>query len=235
MSRLNSCIILSLNLLLVLSAFGQEKRDTLSKQDTTKVEEYLVEMVKDTLQIQLDEVWLLPRLNFESEEARKEYLKTKRRVYKVYPFAVLAAERLAVVNDLLETLPNNRSRRIYLRRAEKFMQEEFTDTLKTFTRSEGRILFKLIHRQTGYTTFELIKEYRSGWKAFWFNTAASVYDLSMKQTYNPYTEREDFYIEDILQNAFRNGRLEEQEPAIFIDLRELYKAWPENQNLHIPE
>lgn len=235
MLRLYSCIILSLNLLLVLSAFGQETRDTLSKQDTTKVEEYLVEMVKDTLQIQLDEVWLLPRLNFESEEARKEYLKTKRRVYKVYPFAVLAAERLAVVNDLLETLSNNRSRRIYLRRAEKFMQEEFTDTLKTFTRSEGRILFKLIHRQTGYTTFELIKEYRSGWKAFWFNTAASVYDLSMKQTYNPYTEREDFYIEDILQNAFRNGRLEEQEPAIFIDLRELYKAWPENQNLHIPE
>ena len=78
-----------------------------------------------------------------------------------------------------------------------------------------------------FGTFELIKEYRSGWNAFWYNTAASVYDLTMKQTYEPYTEKEDFYIEDILQNAFRMGRLEEQEPAIPIDLREVYRAWPE--------
>jgi len=235
MLRLYSSIILLFNILLVFSAFGQVKQDTITKQDSTKVEEYLVSRVEDTLQIQLDEVWLLPKLNFESDEARKEYLKTRRRVYKVYPFAVLAAERLTVINDLLETLPNNRSKRIYLRRAEKFMKEEFMDTLKTFTRSEGRILFKLVHRQTGHTTFELIKEYRSGWKAFWFNTAASVYDLTMKQTYEPYTEREDFYIEDILQNAFRNERLEEQDPAIFIDLRELYNTWPENQGLSNPD
>lgn len=235
MSRLTICFILVWSMFSVLISYGQERKDTLYKKDSTYVDGYIVGKVKDTLEIELDEVWLLPKINFESKQARREYLKTKRRVYKVYPFAVLAAERLEVVNDLLETLPNNRSRRVYLRRAEKFMQEEFTDTLKTFTRSEGRILFKLVHRQTGYTTFELVKEYRSGWKAFWFNTAASVYDLSMKQTYEPYTEKEDFYIEDILQNAFRIGRLEEQDPAVIIDLLEMYNSWQEKEETPHPE
>ena len=212
----------------VLAIYGQEKRDTLSKEENTRLNDaYLITKDRDTLSIMLNEVWLLPKLRFDSEATRKDYLITRRRVYKVYPFATLAAERLAIVEDLLETLPNNRSRRVYLRRAQKYMQEEFTDTLKTFTRSEGRILFKMIHRQTGQTTFDLIKEYRSGWNAFWYNTAASVYDLTMKQTYDPYAEKEDFYIEDILQNAFRNERLKEQEPAVPIDLREMYKAWPE--------
>lgn len=229
MSRLTICFTLMWSLFPVLVMYGQERKDTLPKRDSSQIDGYFVDKVKDTLEITLDEVWLFPKITFESEQARREYLKTKRRVYKVYPFAVLAAERLEVINDLLETLPNNRSRRVYLRRAEKFMQEEFTDTLKTFTRSEGRILFKLIHRQTGSTTFELIKEYRSGWKAFWFNTAASVYDLTMKQTYEPYTEREDFYIEDILQNAFIIGRLEEQDPAIFIDLLAMYNSWQEKE------
>lgn len=228
MSRFCIYIFLALTVLSVPAIHGQEKRDTLSKEEKTRLNDaYLITKDKDTLSIKLDEVWLLPKLRFDSEAARKDYLITRRRVYKVYPFATLAAERLAVVEDLLQTLPNNRSRRVYLRRAQKYMQEEFTDTLKTFTRSEGRILFKLIHRQTGQTTFDLIKEYRSGWKAFWYNTAASVYDLTMKQAYDPYSEKEDFYIEDILQNAFKNERLKEQEAATPIDLREMYKAWPE--------
>lgn len=228
MSRLCIYIFLAVNVLFVLVIYGQENRDTLYKEEKIGGNDrYLITKREDTLSIRLEEVWLLPKLRFDSEEARRNYLITRRRVYKVYPFATLAAERLVVVENLLETLPNNRSRRIYLRRAQKYMQEEFTDTLKSFTRSEGRILFKLIHRQTGQTTFDLIKEYRSGWNAFWYNTAASVYDLTMKQKYDPYTEKEDFYIEDILQNAFREERLEEQEPAIIIDLKEMYRVWPE--------
>lgn len=206
--------------------YGQVKRDTLYN-DKKEVEEesYLIKKEKDTLQIELDDIWLIPKIHFSSAEERRNYLITRRRVYKVYPFATLAAERMEVIDELLETLPNKRSRRVYLRRAQKFMQEEFTDTLKSFTRSEGRILFKLIYRQTGQTTFELIKEYRSGWNAFWFNTAASAFDLSMKQAFDPYADKEDYYIEDILQRAFGNGRLEEQDPAIPVDLREMYNIW----------
>lgn len=221
-------IVVVLNTFACLSMYGQEKKDTLFNKRNPIIEEgVLVRKEKDTLQIKLDDIWLIPKIQFSSAEARKDYLITRRRVYKVYPFAALAAERMQVVDDLLETLPDKHSKKVYLRRAQNFMQEEFTDTLKNFTRSEGRILFKLIYRQTGQTTFELIKEYRSGWNAFWFNTAASVYDLSMKQTFDPYTDKEDYYIEDILQRAFGNGRLEEQDPATIIDLREMYSIWRE--------
>src|SRR5699024_1440955 len=105
------------------------------------------------------------------------------------------------------------------------MEEEFAYTLKSFTRSEGRILFKLIYRQTGYTVFELIKEYRSGWNAFWYNTAASMYDLTMKQKYDPIENKEDYYIEDILQNAFVENILIEQEAQVPIDLQKIYLKW----------
>lgn len=227
MSSIHLYIIIVLTSFFSLAVYGQEKNDTIYKDSiSNRMDDwFLTKIENDTMQIALDDIWLLPRMHFESEEARREYLITRRRVYKVYPFATLAADRLETVNDLLETLPNKQSRKTYLRRAQKFMREEFEDTLKNFTRSEGRILFKLIHRQTGYTTYELVKEYRSGWNAFWYNTAASVYDLTMKQKYDPYNEKEDYYIEDILQRAYGNGRLEEQEPAIPINLREIYESW----------
>lgn len=213
-----------LYLLVEVSVFAQEKKDSIPIREEEQ-DWYFIKQVNDTLQIDLEPIWLFPRISFESEKERREYLIAQRRVYKVYPYAVLAAERLAAVNNVLDSLSNKRAKKTYLKRAQKFMQEEFTDTLKNFTRSEGRILFKLIYRQTGYTTFELIKEYRSGWNAFWYNTAAAVYNLTMKQTYNPIEDKEDYYIEDVLQRAFTNGRLEEQPPAIPIELQQIYEHW----------
>jgi len=85
------------------------------------------------------------------------------------------------------------------------MEQEFTDQLKKLTRTEGRILIKLMHRQTGIVTYDLVKDYRSGWKAFWYNTTANVFKLSLKDTYDPMNNDEDFLIEDILQRAFVAG------------------------------
>ena len=90
------------------------------------------------------------------------------------------------------------------------MEGEFTEQLKKLTKTEGRILIKLIHRQTGETMYELIKEYRSGWKAFWYNTTAKLFKLSLKDKYDPANIKEDYLIEDVLQRAFVNGVLKEQ-------------------------
>ena len=97
------------------------------------------------------------------------------------------------------------------------MEGEFTDELKKMTRTEGKILIKLIHRQTGLTAFDLVKEYRNGWKAFWYNTTAKVFKLSLKSEYKPETEAIDFLVEDILQRSFADGRLEEQKARLQID------------------
>ncbi|MGB0199020.1 MAG: DUF4294 domain-containing protein, partial [Flavobacteriaceae bacterium] len=66
------------------------------------------------------------------------------------------------------------------KQVEKYLQGEFTDELKKLTRSEGRILVKLIHRETGTTTHALVKELRSGWRAFLYQTTAKMFDIDLK-------------------------------------------------------
>jgi len=75
----------------------------------------------------------------------------------------------------------------------------------------------LIHRQTGITAFELVKNLRSGWSAFWMNNTAKVFDLELKAKFDPENVIQDFYVEDILINEFKKEGLEEQESAISFD------------------
>ncbi len=84
---------------------------------------------------------------------------------------------------------------------------------------------ELIHRQTGNTTFELVKELRNGWRAFWFNNTASLFDLSLKKPFDPYNEKEDYLVEDVLQRSFQSGRLERQKSALNLDFFELTNKW----------
>ena len=90
------------------------------------------------------------------------------------------------------------------------------------TRTEGRVLLKLIHRQTGKTTFSQIKELKSGWNAFWYNTTANLFKLSLKKEYNPLFNNEDFLIEDVLQRAFIQERLKEKQSKVPINIDKMY-------------
>uniref|UniRef100_UPI002623FC11 DUF4294 domain-containing protein n=1 Tax=uncultured Tenacibaculum sp. TaxID=174713 RepID=UPI002623FC11 len=91
------------------------------------------------------------------------------------------------------------------------------DQIKKMTRTEGRLLIKLIHRQTGKTVFNNIREFRSGWKAFWYNTTANVFKLSLKDEYHPESVNEDYLVEDVLQRAFIDESLEPQPSKLEID------------------
>ncbi|MEY8848609.1 DUF4294 domain-containing protein [Psychroserpens sp. XS_ASV72] len=198
-------------------------------QDSTEVEYILIE--GDSIPkraIDLNEVLLLQRLKFDSKEDRIKYLILKRKTIKVYPYAKLAAERLVSLNERLATLDSKRDKRRYAKIIQKYIEEEFSAELKKLTRTEGQILVKLIHRQTGSTAFDLIKELRSGWRAFWFNTTASLFDISLKREFDPINVKEDFLIEDILERAFQDGRLKRQEPALEFDYYDLTDKWVNN-------
>ncbi|MDA9335976.1 DUF4294 domain-containing protein, partial [Flavobacteriaceae bacterium] len=134
----------------------------------------------------------------------------QRKTIKVYPYAKLASERLESLNDRLSNLKRPRKRKKYTRLIQKFIEDEFAEKLKKLTKTEGQILIKLIHRQTGETAFDLIKSLRSGWRAFWYNNTAQLFDMSLKIPFDPWTSEEDYLIEDILQRQFQNGRLEYQ-------------------------
>ena len=175
--------------------------------------------------IDLEEVVILPRLRLNTNEERRRYLILQRKTLKVYPYAKLAAERLETLNARMAGVKSKRQRKKYTRMVQKFVENEFADKLKKFTITEGQILIKLIHRQTGETAFDLIKELRSGWRAFWYNNTAKLFDMSLKIPFDPEMEEEDFLIEDILQRQFDKGNLEFQKSYKTFDLYALNKIW----------
>ncbi|MEO8773045.1 MAG: DUF4294 domain-containing protein [Gelidibacter sp.] len=197
-----------------------------AKQDSTVVEYYYIDGQSIPVSIiDLDPVVLINKLKYGSKEDRLRYLILKRRTIKVYPYAKLAAERLVELNIRLETLERKSDQRKYAKIIQKYIEDEFSAELKKLTRKEGQILVKLIHRQTGETTFQLIKDLRSGWRAFWFNNTAKLFDISLKEEFNPLLESEDYLIEDILERAFQNGQLDRQRSAFPIDYFELKAKW----------
>ena len=179
--------------------------------------------------ISLKEVVVFQPLRFKSREELKRYVILRRRVFRVYPYAKLAAERLTVLNERLENIESKRGRKKYLKRLEKFIYEEFEEELKKLSKSQGRILIRLVHRQTGSTTFDLVKERRTGWKALVYQTNASLFQLSLKDQYNPEEVLEDYLIEDILQRAFADQYLIEQPAAVEYDLNALYQLWKDKR------
>ena len=196
------------------------------EQDSTDYDYIIIE--GDSIPItaiNLDEVMLLHKLKFNSREDRRRYLILRRKTIKVYSYAKLAAERLESLNERLASLKKKRDKKRYAKRIQKYIEGEFSEELKKLTRTEGQILIKLIHRQTGRTTFSLIKELRSGWRAFWFNNTAKLFDISLKKEYDPLNEKEDYLIEDVLQRNFQSGLLERQKSPLNLDFFDLTEKW----------
>ena len=215
-------IIIILHLLMYRSSNAQMLVDSVYI-DTSFVHGDFIVFEGDTLLIELDEVHLLKKLKFKNRQDRRYYYWFMKKVHKAYPYAKLAQERLLVINKRLATIKSKQKRKRYTRRLQKHFEEEFTAQLKKLTRTEGRILIKLIHRQTGTTAYEMVKNLRNGWKAFWYQGTAKLFKLSLKNRYQPEFVNEDYLIEDILQRAFLNMKLEEQKPQIDFDFDEISK------------
>jgi len=175
--------------------------------------------------IQLDEVYIFGKLEFASYEDKLRYYILRRKTLKVYPYAKLASERLTELNDRLEKIESRSKRNRYTKMVQKYIEGEFSEELKKLTRTEGQILVKLIYRQTGETAYSLVKELRSGWRAFWYNSTAKMFDISIKEEFHPESVLEDYQIEDILQRAFAENRLEPQKSALDYDYASLTNKW----------
>lgn len=160
-----------------------------------------------------------------SPEEQKQFQILQNRVYKVYPYAKLASDRLTALNKGMARLSSNREKKKYFKIVEDYLNNEFEDRLKKLSRKQGQILVKLIHRQTGITTYELIKTLKSGFKAFVSNTTANLFDISLKTEYKPYEVNEDYLIETILVRAFESGRLLNQTPANPVNYDNLMEHW----------
>jgi hypothetical protein len=206
-------------LLIGLLLFAQEEKDSIPL-----LERYMI-FEGDTLLIELDEIFLLKTLKFKTDYDRRYYIWYRKKTLKAYPYAKLAADRLETLNERLDKIKSKRKKKEYIKVIQNYMEGEFTDQLKKLTRTEGEILIKLMHRQTGHTAYDLVKDYRSGWKAFWYNATANMFKLSLKDKYDPLHNKNDFIIEDVLQRAFTDGILQRQASKVEFDYYELGTSW----------
>ncbi len=223
---MRSFLIFIFSITFPLFGFSQKVTTQSSSRNKEIKLKYLVENDSTIVDpVKLEEVVLLSPMKFKSRLERREYLILKRKTRKVWPYATLAAERLQTLNKRLENLERKADKRRYTKIIQRYIEEEFTEELKKLTKTEGQILVKLMYRQTGETTFDIVRNLKSGWRAFWYNTTASLFNISLKEKYDPTNIKEDYYIEHILQRSFQRGILERQPAVDEINLINLKKKF----------
>jgi hypothetical protein len=126
----------------------------------------------------------------------KEHERMVRAVKKVYPLAKDAAHRLELLDEELRELERKRDQKAYMKAVEDALKREITPMLWKMTRYEGKILLKLIDRETDSTVFGIIKELRSGFTAGFYQALARLFGNNLKLEYNP--EGEDAVLEQIV-------------------------------------
>ena len=134
---------------------------------------------------------------FNNIEDERKYRRLVRDVKKAYPYAKVAGQRIKEYNDMLED-KNRRDKKKLMKEAEKNLKVEFKKDLENLTVNQGKILIKLIDRETGNSSYDLVKEYRGNLTAFFWQSFAVIYDdeLNMKTRYDK--EGTDKIIEDII-------------------------------------
>ncbi len=150
----------------------------------------------------LSEIHITAPMYFVSEKDRINFDRLVRNVKKVYPYAKLAGLKLKEYNDILAKAPNEIERRKIMKKAEAEIKEQFGDDLKKLTFSQGKILIKLLYRETGNTSYELVKELRGVFVAFFYQTFARLFGYNLKTSYDPTGEDKPI---EIIINLIEKG------------------------------
>ena len=183
-------------LLLSNSSFSQNIKDRIV---------YSTVIDGDTLLIiPLDEVKIKAKRTRKNMRHIRRTNRLIRYVKKVYPYAKIAGRKLQEYDSLLSTIESKSQRRKIMRQAEKEINEEFGGELRKLTINQGKILLKLIDRETGDTSFKLVRDLRGGFTAFFYQTFARLFTLNLKVKYDP--KGVDKKIEEIVQ-LIENGQL----------------------------
>lgn len=129
-------------------------------------------------------------------KAREKYLNLVKNLKAVFPYAKMAAFRLQLMEDNARTL-TGKERKEYIKQSEKAFKDEFSGYLKNLYRPQGQLLTKLVYRETGKTTYEILDEFTGPVETLLWSTTASVFGGDLKDTFDP---MEDYQIEYIIKS-----------------------------------
>jgi hypothetical protein len=158
--------------------------------------DYTSSIIDSLPHVFLKEVIIYPSQSTWSPRQQRQYSSLEKKVRKVYPMARLAAMKVAEYNRIYSNFKTEHERKAYVKQAEKELFKDFEGEIRHMSMSEGRILIKLIDRETTQTSFEIIKEFKGGFNAFFWQAVAKIFGHNLKSEYD--ADNEDQMIEYIV-------------------------------------
>lgn len=156
----------------------------------------------DTIEAKtMENLTIYSRFNESQLSNRAKYNRLRNAVYVTYPYARRAGMLMNDINDNLEEITDKKKRKEYIKSREKELKKEFTNPITNLSVYQGKVLMKLINRETGNDCYEIIKEYKGGFTARFYQTVAFFFDSNLKQEYN--AKKDDELIEVFVKEVQR--------------------------------
>lgn len=155
-------------------------------------------------EIDIKEVVILGKPSTGKKFPYARYQRLVTNLKKVYPYAMVVRSKLEAINTELVNIPEDRDRKKYIRQTEKNLFGEYEDDIRDMTITQGRLLIKLIDRETQNTSFELIRYYRGNLSAAFWQGIARIFGTNLKEEYDPYG---DDAVMEIIVQAIESGNL----------------------------
>ena len=171
-----------------------------AQEQTTTINGYLVPACiyeGDTIaSLHMPTLYCFKPLIFKNKKQQQEYNRLVRSVKKTLPIAKEVNRAIIETYEFIQTLPDEKTRQKHLQAVEKSVKEQYTPRMKKLTLSQGKLLIKLINRETDSSSYELVKAFLGPFKAGFYQAFAAIFGASLKKKYHP--NEEDALVEQIV-------------------------------------
>lgn len=155
----------------------------------------------------MDELVLMNKPRFNNQLDRNYYYFLNEKLYRVYPLFLTALQQYRDIRKDMSNM-DSKTKRKFMKDRQNMLADQYEKQLRDLTTTEGQIFGKLMNRATGKNVYEIIKELRGGWSAFWWNVKGKMADIDLKDQYNPHVNRTDEFLESLLQSNWNSGYLQ---------------------------
>jgi len=208
-----------------IAIFGQQRDSVIAKplsqypQDLLKTDEFGNKFYYDERQkakiyeingetvVVMDELVLLNKPRFNNQLDKNYYFFLNKKLYRVYPLFLTALQQYRDIQKEMQVM-DTAAKRKYVKDRQNMLADQYEKQLRDLTTTEGQVFAKLMNRATGKNVFEIVKELRGGWSAFWWNVKGKLADIDLKDQYNPHKNRTDEFLESLLQSNWNSGYLQ---------------------------
>ena len=166
---------------------------------------YRVEKGDTVYYSRLPEIVVRAPRKFKNAAEERQYWRLVYNVKKTYPYAKMAGQKLHALNEQYLQIASEKERKAYSKKVEDELKAEFEGELRKLTVTQGRILMRLVDRETGNTTYEILREFRGSASAIFWQEIAKIFGSNLKTRYNP-SSGEDRTIEQII-GQFEEGSI----------------------------